>query len=84
LAGHFPGFPVVPGVAQIGWVLDAAREVLGGPVAVRSIEALKFKRPLRPADVVHLSVELSVDHSTLDFRLWDDASLVSSGRVRLA
>jgi glycosyltransferase involved in cell wall biosynthesis len=75
---------VVPGVAQIGWVLDAARDVLGRPATVRSIEALKFKRPLRPADVVHLSVEVSADRSTLDFRLWDDASLVSSGRVRLA
>jgi hypothetical protein len=84
LAGHFPGFPVVPGVAQIGWVLDAARDVLGGLTTLRGIEALKFKRPLRPADVVHLSVEVSPDRGTLDFRLWDDASLVSSGRVRLA
>ena len=84
LAGHFPGFPVVPGVAQIEWVLDCARDMLGRPVTVRGIETLKFKRPLRPADVVHLSVELSTDRSTLDFRLWDDASLVSSGRLRLA
>ena len=83
LAGHFPGFPVVPGVAQIGWVLDAARNALGGPARLRGIEALKFKRLLRPADVVRLSVDLSADRSTVDFRLWDDASLVASGRLRL-
>src|SRR2546422_809778 len=84
LAGHFPGFPVVPGIAQIGWVLDAARDVLGVPTALRGIEALKFKRLLRPADVVHLRVDLSPDRGALDFRLWDDAGVVSSGRLRLA
>jgi glycosyltransferase involved in cell wall biosynthesis len=74
----------VPGVAQIGWVLDAAQEVLGGPASPRAIEALKFKRVLRPADVVRLRVELSADRHTVDFRLWDDAGVVSSGRLRFA
>src|SRR5205085_10444782 len=83
LAGHFPGFPVVPGVAQIGWVLDATRDVLGAPATLGGIEALKFKRLLRPADVVRLRVELAPDRNALDFRLWDDAGVVSSGRLRL-
>jgi GT2 family glycosyltransferase len=83
LAGHFPGFPVVPGVAQIGWVVDFACELLGRSIAVQGIEALKFKRLLRPADVVHLRVELSPDRSALDFRFWDDGGVVSSGRLRL-
>ena len=84
LAGHFPRFPVVPGVAQVGWVLDAAREILGATPAVQSIEALKFKRLLRPADVVRLRVDVSRDRSAVDFRLMHDASLVASGRLRLA
>jgi len=83
LAGHFPGFPVVPGVAQIGWVVDAARELLGRPTVVAAIETLKFKRLLRPADVVHLRVELSSDRGALEFRIWDDGGVVSSGRLRL-
>ncbi len=82
LSGHFPGFPVVPGVAHIGWVLDAARELFPGPAVVTGIEALKFKRLLRPGDVVHLRVELSADRAALEFRLWDAASVVSSGQLR--
>lgn len=74
----------MPGVAQIGWVLDATRDVLGAPATLRGIEALKFKRLLRPADVVRLRVELSPDRGALDFRLWDDAGVVSSGRLRLS
>jgi Glycosyl transferase family 2 len=84
LAGHFPDLPVVPGVAQIGWVVDAARELLGRPVALQAIEALKFKRLLRPSDVVRLRVDVSSDGRALDFRLFDEAAVVSSGRLRLA
>jgi GT2 family glycosyltransferase len=84
LAGHFPGFPVVPGVVQIGWVVETARELLGRAVTLEAIEALKFKRLLRPSDVVRLRVELSRDGRTLEFRLADDAAVVSSGRLRLA
>src|SRR5205814_9936119 len=76
------GFPVVPGVAQIGWVLDATRDILGAPATLRGIEALKFKRLLRPADVVRLRVELSPDCGALDFRPSDDAGVASSGRLR--
>src|SRR5256714_6015005 len=49
---------------------------------LKGIEALKFKRLLRPADVVHLRVEVSPDHTAAAFRLWDTASVVSSGRLR--
>ena len=84
LEGHFPGVPVVPGVAQLGWVLDAARDVLGAPPTVEVIETLKFKRLLRPADVFRLGVELAPDRRALTFRLWDDGGVISSGRLRLA
>src|SRR5439155_1153713 len=62
--------------------LDAARELLGGSAALTGIEALKFKRLLRPADVFHLRVELSPDRTAVAFRLWDDASVFSSARLR--
>lgn len=75
---------MVPGVAQIGWVLEVAEQILGRATTLRGIEALKFKRLLRPADVVQLRVELSADRTALDFRLWDDAGVVSSGRLRLS
>jgi 3-hydroxymyristoyl/3-hydroxydecanoyl-(acyl carrier protein) dehydratase len=81
LAGHFPDFPVVPGIVQLGWILEAARQLLGAPVTVRRIEVLKFKALLRPADVFRLRVEHSPARSALEFRLWNDAQVFASGRL---
>lgn len=83
LEGHFPGQPIVPGVAQIGWVVDAARELLGGDVDVAVLEALKFKAVLRPGQRVRLRVALDRARGALEFRLWSGATVFASGRGRL-
>ncbi len=84
LDGHFPGAPVVPGVAQIQWVMDAARTFGRDEPTLTRIESLKFKDVLRPGDVFRLRVELSPTGDRLDFRLWNDRAMFSSGRCILA
>jgi 3-hydroxyacyl-[acyl-carrier-protein] dehydratase len=66
--GHFPGSPIVPGVIQCecclqaGAVLLAARAAsMGGdvvPVATR-MDAVKFKKMIRPGDTVEIEATLN-------------------------
>ena len=84
LEGHFPGFPAVPGVAQIQWVMQIAHAMTGGDVVLERIEALKFKNILRPGELFHLSAEMSESGDRVAFRLWNETSLFSSGRCVLA
>lgn len=54
LEGHFPGLPLLPGVAQLAWAVHAARRLAPDPdvpASVWRIEALKFRELLRPGDV---------------------------------
>ncbi len=72
--GHFPGAPIMPGVlilesmAQAGGVLSAI--LLAGSVdqalafpyekitALMSVQSAKFRKPVRPGDLLQLEVEM--------------------------
>jgi 3-hydroxyacyl-[acyl-carrier-protein] dehydratase len=65
LAGHFPGNPIVPGVlivealAQAGAVAVLATEQHRGKLVLfGGIDDVRFKRIVRPGDVLELTCEL--------------------------
>lgn len=64
-AGHFPGFPVMPGVlivealAQVGAVALLGTEEYRGKMAFfAGIDGVRFKRQVKPGDTLRLEVEL--------------------------
>jgi 3-hydroxymyristoyl/3-hydroxydecanoyl-(acyl carrier protein) dehydratase len=87
LEGHFPGFPVVPAVVQLQWVLEVAGEMAGRPLGLRRMEQVKFRALLRPGQVFRMTVALSPASDQLDFSLRvDDGARgrpFSSGRLVL-
>ena len=64
--GHFPDFPVVPGVvlieamSQVAGAAVVARGVLGeqAAVAFAAVEDARFKRPVRPGDKLTTVVKI--------------------------
>lgn len=63
--GHFPEYPVMPGVliveamAQVGGVALLSLEEHEGKMALfAGINNVRFKRQVRPGDVLHMEVEL--------------------------
>ena len=85
LDGHFPGAPVVPGVAQLDWAIAWGREAFGLGGACAGVEALKFLRPMRPGDEVQLALHWNAERSTLGFKYTSAQGEggYSSGRVVL-
>jgi acyl-coenzyme A synthetase/AMP-(fatty) acid ligase len=83
LEGHFEGFPVVPGVVQVGWVMEAAQAAFGAPPRVAAIENLKFKELLLPGQRLRLELEWSPSREVLRFRLAAGGRVFSTGRARL-
>jgi beta-hydroxyacyl-ACP dehydratase FabZ len=65
-AGHFPGFPVMPGVliiesmAQAGGILvgKVAPHTRGRVMFLASVEEAKFRRPVFPGDQLRIEMKL--------------------------
>ncbi len=66
-AGHFPEFAIVPGVIQVNWVVQFARELLGLTAAVLNVEKLKFTCPIQPNMRVMLHVDVDFTKNSANF-----------------
>ncbi|MFB7513119.1 3-hydroxyacyl-ACP dehydratase FabZ family protein [Streptomyces sp. NPDC056144] len=56
MTGHYPGFPIFPGVLLVDCVRQAAGLAAGGEVRLVSIDRARFARPLFPGDELGLSL----------------------------
>ncbi len=74
-AGHFPGHPILPGIAHLAFVERAV-----GPLA--TVRSLKLRRPVLPGDALDLSIGIPDEDGWVRFELCRGDEVVSSGVVR--
>lgn len=75
-AGHFPGHPILPGIAHLALV---ARELGGAPLV--EVRNLKLRRPVLPGDVLDLTLEHG-EEGLVKFELRRGEEAVSGGTLR--
>lgn len=80
--GHFAEFPLVPGVVQLQWVMDLARQVFSSlPLRVIRVENLKFQQFLRPNDEVSIHLSWLPEKQKMVFTVKNSNKPCASGRV---
>lgn len=80
--GHFPEYPILPGVALIDWAMHYAREYLAPPPRFLGMDAVKFQQVLRSAERVQLALKYDSEKCMLQFQYRTADKLCASGRFR--
>ena len=60
-SGHFPDYPVLPGIAQLAAVADMIQEKTGETVQVAALKRVKFKQIIHPDDTLDIQATRNPD-----------------------
>ena len=81
-AGHFPGYPILPGAAQLSeMVLPCARRARPGLGRLVRMARLKFQERIMPGDHIQVVLTFPADPKQLDFSLLRSGSVCAAGRL---
>lgn len=80
--GHFPGFPILPGIVQLDWAVRLARQHFPGLEESRGVDNFKCQALVFPD--AELTLELQRDETGLHFRFFDAQRTYSSGKILFA
>ena len=78
--GHFPGQPVLPGVIQLHWAVQASSALFGLAGQPRRLKRLKFSNVVVPPRVVELVLERHGDYE-VQFLFRSEGQQHSQGRI---
>lgn len=83
-AGHFPGFPILPGIVQLDWAVRFADDHLPAFArrgTFRALEQVKFQSLVLPGKELDLSLSWNRDRQRLAFAYAAGDQQCSSGRI---
>lgn len=56
-SGHFPGEPILPGIAQLSMVLETLRAAADKRMRIAGVRRVRFKLAVRPGEILRIYVK---------------------------
>ncbi len=82
-SGHFPDEPILPGIAQLSMVTEILQTVLGINGSLQSVSRVKFKKIIRPDDILDIKINRDKKEHHYSFKITSEQQEVCSGRLVL-
>lgn len=83
--GHFPGDPLLPGIAQLHLVMETIRGALKTDIRLVGLKRVRFKRVIRPREAIAIAVGPVQDKPGLyRFQLTVEGETACSGLMTTA
>jgi len=81
LDGHFPQMPIVAGVCQLQWVIDAIQTYTGETLHLSALENVKFLRPLFPGQSCVMELTYIPQPASWHYQIYADPQRFASGSL---
>jgi predicted hotdog family 3-hydroxylacyl-ACP dehydratase len=81
--GHFPGHPILPGIAHLALAQGALSEVLGRQVSLAAVRSLKLRRPVVPGDLPELRLGPPGEDGVARFEVRCGGAAASQGAIEI-
>jgi len=79
-SGHFPGDPILPGVAQLGMVFDAINHHCCQELKITKLKRVRFKQIIRPDECLKLFAQpVKGNSSSYSFKILVREKLACTG-----
>jgi len=80
-AGHFPEDPILPGISQIGMVVDCIAATDGRKVYPAGLSRVKFRKIVRPGEILDIYASYDNKRGWYVFRVSSGSEEVCSGML---
>ncbi len=81
-SGHFPGEPILPGIAQVKIVFDVLNQVSNYNLILENISRIRFKKIVRPNDILNvIAIKHSEKPNLYTFKILLEEEIVCSGNM---
>ena len=81
-AGHFPGDPILPGIAQLAMVADCITDTTDRPMHMAGVSRVKFRKIVRPGELLDIHCAYGNKRDHYSFRITSGGEDVCSGMMR--
>ncbi|MEZ4528722.1 MAG: hypothetical protein R2941_22640 [Desulfobacterales bacterium] len=79
-SGHFPGDPILPGIAQLELVFAAIRNAVSKDMAVSGVRRVRFRQIIRPDEPMEICISPDKkNENEYIFRINVNAEVACSG-----
>jgi 3-hydroxyacyl-[acyl-carrier-protein] dehydratase len=81
--GHFPGHPILPGIAHLALAQRALGEIMGREVALAAVRSLKLRRPVVPGEPLELRLGQPGEDGSWRFEVHCGGAAASQGVIEV-
>src|SRR5204862_6532027 len=81
--GHFPGRPILPGIAHLALAQGALSEIMGREVSLAAVRSLKLRRPVVPGDLTELRIGPPGEDGVARFEVRRGETVASQGAIEI-